>query len=33
MVRSKPTFTDFDVILDCADRSRADLVRLISAAL
>jgi hypothetical protein len=33
MIRSKPTFTDFDVILDCADRSRADLVRLIAAAL
>jgi hypothetical protein len=33
MVRSTPAFTDFDVILDCADRSRADLVRLISAAL
>ena len=30
---SVPTFTDYDVILDCADRSRADLVRLISAAL
>jgi hypothetical protein len=29
----KPSFVDFDVILDCADRSRADLVRLISAAL
>lgn len=29
----KPTFVDFDVILDCADRSRADLVRLISGAL
>jgi hypothetical protein len=30
---STPTFTDYDVILDCADRSRADLVRLIAAAL
>jgi hypothetical protein len=30
---SKPSFADFDVILDCANRSRADLVRLISAAL
>lgn len=29
----KPTFVDFDVILDCANRSRADLVRLIAAAL
>jgi hypothetical protein len=29
----KPSFVDFDVILDCADRSRADLVRLIAAAL
>lgn len=29
----KPSFVDYDVILDCADRSRADLVRLISAAL
>jgi len=28
-----PTFVDFDVILDCADRSRSDLVRLIAAAL
>jgi hypothetical protein len=28
-----PTFTDFDVILDCADRSRSELVRLIAAAL
>ncbi|MGB8020956.1 MAG: hypothetical protein WCF04_06990 [Candidatus Nanopelagicales bacterium] len=33
MMRSKPSFTDFDVILDCANWSRADLVRLISAAL
>jgi hypothetical protein len=33
LVTTKPTFTDYDVILDCADRSRADLVRLISAAL
>jgi hypothetical protein len=30
---STPTFTDYDVILDAADRSRADLVRLIAAAL
>jgi hypothetical protein len=30
---STPTFTDFDVILDCADRSRSELVRLIAAAL
>lgn len=33
LIRSKPSFTDFDVILDCATRSRAELVRLISAAL
>lgn len=30
---SRPTFTDYDVILDCANQSRADLVRLIAAAL
>jgi hypothetical protein len=30
---SKPTFVDYDVILDCADRSRADLVRLIRGTL
>lgn len=30
---AKPSFVDFDVILDCADRSRSDLVRLITAAL
>lgn len=29
----RPTFVDFDVILDCANRSRADLVRLIASAL
>ena len=29
----KPTFDEFDVILDCANRSRADLVRLIGGAL
>lgn len=30
---AKPTFVDFDVILDCANRTRSDLVRLITAAL
>lgn len=33
LIRSKPSFSDFDLILDCSSRSRADLVRLISAAL
>lgn len=30
---SKPTFVDYDVILDCAMHSRADLVRLIGGTL
>ncbi len=30
---AKPTFVDYDVILDCASRRRSDLVRLITAAL
>lgn len=30
---NEPTFTDYDVILDCGTRSRAELVRLIAAAL
>lgn len=29
----KPSFVDYDVIIDCANRSRSDLVRLITAAL
>lgn len=33
LIASKPSFVDFDVILDCSNRSRASLVRLIGAAL
>lgn len=33
LVASKPSFTDFDLILDCAQRSRDDLARLVTAAL